>query len=154
MLSFGHVALSVSDLQKSIGFYKIYFGLCCVEKFTIKSAGLTIAILKKGDICLELFEFKKHKNLPAYRRELDSDLRTIGVKHFSFEVPRIEQFYRKLKRRLVSFATEMRVFEDGRKYFFVKDPDGILVEIMESKVTKSQSHRSNAYGQTSLPVTL
>ena len=131
-MKLGHIAISVSDLKKSVSFYRKHFGLICDEKFDIKPAGLMIALLKKGEICLELFEFKKHKRLPAYRRELDSDLRTEGVKHFCFEVPQIEQFYKKLKRSRVAFAVDMCVFEDGRKYFFIRDPDGILVEVMET----------------------
>jgi glyoxylase I family protein len=130
-MKLGHIAISVASLKRSLSFYRKYFGLVCVKKFNVKPAGLTIVLLKKNDICLELFEFKKHKGLPAYRRELDTDLRTIGVKHFSVEVSQIEKLHKQLKISRVPFATDLRVFEDGRKYFFVRDPDGVLVEIME-----------------------
>ncbi|MFA5362640.1 MAG: VOC family protein [Candidatus Omnitrophota bacterium] len=133
MMKLGHIGISVSSLKRSISFYRKYFGLVCVDKFYIKSAGLTIILLKKGDICIELFEFKKHTRLPAYHRELDTDLRTLGVKHFSLEVSQIEKFYEQLKKSRVLFAADMRVFADGRRYFFIKDPDGILVEIMEAR---------------------
>ncbi len=130
-MKLGHVAISVSSLKRSIAFYSKHFGLQCVERYHIKAAGLTIALLKRGEICLELFEFKKQRGLPAYRRDLDTDLRTIGVKHFSLEISNIEKFHKQLKQCRVPFATEMRVFGNGRRYFFVRDPDGILIEIME-----------------------
>ncbi len=69
--------------------------------------------------------------LPQYRKDLNNDLKTIGVKHFSFAVSGIEGEYKRLNRSGVKFATAMRVFDNGLKYFFIKDPDGILIEIME-----------------------
>jgi glyoxylase I family protein len=93
--------------------------------------GMTIALLRKADIKLELFMFKSRKPLPRYRQTLDRDLRTLGMKHFSVEVPNISKIFQKFKESKVSFATDLRVFDNGAQYFFIKDPDGILVEIME-----------------------
>ncbi len=33
----------------------------------------------------------------------------------------------------VRLATDIRSFDNGLRYFFLKDPDGILVEIIEAK---------------------
>ncbi len=131
MIRAGHVALSVSSLKRSVAFYRRHFGLRCTRRYRHGETGLTIALLKKGDINLELFEFKKRRLLPSYRRELDSDLRTLGVKHFSLEVSDIDAVYRKLKKARVSFAAGMGCFDDGSRYFFIRDPDGILVELMQ-----------------------
>ncbi len=127
----GHIALSVSSLKRSTAFYCKYFGLRRAEKYAHQDKGFNIAFLKKDGIALELFEFKAHKPLPLYRRGLDTDLRTLGVKHFSVEVNNIVAEYRKLKRSKVVFATDLRVSSSGARYFFIKDPDGILVEVME-----------------------
>jgi glyoxylase I family protein len=129
---FGHVGVSVSNLTRSVAFYKKHFGLRCIKKYLNKGSGLVIALLKKGDIVLELFEFKDHKPLPQYRKKLDSDLRTLGVKHFSVGVKDIKGVYRKFKLAGVIFAGPMKVFDNGCRYFFIKDPDGILVEVMEA----------------------
>jgi len=131
MLRIAHIALSISNLEKTIAFYKNNFGLKCREKLQIESAGLKIAILKKGDVSLELFEFKRHKPLPIYRKDLDSDLKTIGAKHFAFAVADIGEEYKRLKKSGVHFATDMRTLENGLRYFFIKDPDGIFIEIIE-----------------------
>jgi len=126
----GHIAISVSNINKSTHFYRKHFGFRLTEKYSNKEIGLTIALIKKGGISLELFEFKKHKKLPAYRKVLDNDLRTLGVKHFSFTPPDIEEAYKRLKKSGVKFATPIRTFDNGLNYFFIKDPDGALVEIM------------------------
>jgi|WetSurMetagenome_2_1015567.scaffolds.fasta_scaffold684798_2 glyoxylase I family protein len=126
-----HVAISVSHIQKSLVFYKKHFGFRLAKEYPHKGSGLTIAILKKHDIVLELFEFKKYKLLPKCRQTLEADLQTIGVKHFSFAVADITGAYRRFKKAGVPFACDMRVFDNGARYFFIRDPDGILVEIME-----------------------
>jgi glyoxylase I family protein len=132
-MKLAHIAISVSNLRRSIDFYSKNFGLKCHEKFQIKPLGLEIALLKNANLCLELFYFKKHKPLPTYRKDLASDLKTLGVKHFSFEVADIKRAHLRLKRAKVKLATDIRTFENGKRYFFIKDPDDILVEIMEVK---------------------
>jgi catechol 2,3-dioxygenase-like lactoylglutathione lyase family enzyme len=127
----GHIALSVSDIKRSAAFFRKYFSFRSAEKYVYKDAGLTIALLEKDDITLEFFEFKNHRSLPQYRKILDNDLHTIGVKHFSFDTKNIKGLYNRFKKTGVKFATEMRVTDGGKRYFFVKDPDGNLVELME-----------------------
>ena len=127
----GHVAISVKDLKRSIAFYQRFFGLRPFARYCFKEKGMTIAVIKNPGLALELFEFKKRKPLPLYCKSLDNDLHTIGVKHFSLVTGNIRAAYDKFKKARVKFATDMRVFSDGKRYFFIKDPDGILVEIME-----------------------
>jgi len=128
-----HIGISVGSIRRSLAFYRKHFGFRCAEKYVHKDIGMTIAVLKKDGVCLELFEFRKHKKLPAYRRNLDSDLRTLGTKHFSFAVKDIEGAYTRFRLARLCFATDMRPFDNGLRYFFIKDPDGILIEVMESK---------------------
>ncbi|MDD5775575.1 MAG: VOC family protein [Candidatus Omnitrophica bacterium] len=126
----GHIAISVGNLQRSIAFYRKFFGVRQTARYNFKDKGMVIVLLKKPGLTLELFEFKKHKSLPQYRKTLDNDLRTLGVKHFSFETNNIAAAYNKFKKARVKFAADLRGFADGRSYFFIKDPDGILIEIM------------------------
>ncbi|HOW43436.1 MAG TPA: VOC family protein [Candidatus Omnitrophota bacterium] len=131
-MKLGHIALSVANIARSAAFYKKHFGLRVSKRYSFKDKGMTIVLLKNKDMTLELFEFKKRKPLPQYRKTLDNDLHTLGVKHFSLETGNIEAAFKKFKQARVGLATDLRVFADGRKYFFLKDPDGNLVELMES----------------------
>jgi catechol 2,3-dioxygenase-like lactoylglutathione lyase family enzyme len=133
LLKTGHIALSVSNLDSSIDFYRKNFGLECTEKYSIESAGLKICVLKKDEVALELFCFENFKALPEYRKHLDTDLKTLGVKHFCLGVADIEETYNTLRKSNVELVTDIRIFENGSRYFFIKDPDGILVEVMEAK---------------------
>jgi glyoxylase I family protein len=129
-MKLGHIALSVSNIVKSVAFYSGHFGLRPYARYNFKDKGLAMVMLKKSGMTLELFEFKKHKSLPQYRKTLDHDLQTLGVKHFSLETKNITAAYNKFKKARVKFATELRVFANGKRYFFIKDPDGILIEVM------------------------
>ena len=133
MLKLAHIALSVSNINKSAHFYRKHFGFKLARKYPHKEIGLTIAVINKGDISLELFEFKKRHALPNYRKDLNNDLKTIGAKHFSFAVSDIEGEYKRLKKSGVKLATPIRIFDNGLRYFFIKDPNGILLELMEVK---------------------
>lgn len=130
-MKLAHIALSVEDLERSAGFYRRHFGLRLLKKYRFKEQGLTIALLKRDALALELFEFKEHRPLPRYRRSLEKDLRTLGVKHFAVEVRDFLGTFKKLKEARVEFASELNTFVNKKRYFFIKDPDGILVEIME-----------------------
>lgn len=64
MFKIAHIAISVSDLDKSVDFYRKGFGLECTEKYSIESAGLVVCILKRDEVALELFCFENFKALP------------------------------------------------------------------------------------------
>jgi glyoxylase I family protein len=130
-MQLGHIGLSVSNIDRSVAFYKKHFGLKVSARYSFNDKGLTMLMLKKVGLTLELFEFKKRKPLPQYRKTLNNDLHTIGVKHFSLETKNIQAAFNKFKKVRVRFATGLRVFANGKRYFFIKDPDGILIEVME-----------------------
>ena len=127
-----HIALSVSDLGKSIAFYGRLFGFKCSDVFDDKTSTFKIALLKKDQVTLELFQFQQYNPLPEYRKDLDNDLKTLGVKHFAFEVDAIEKIHRQLKNSRVEVVSGINVFHGGLRYFFIKDSDGILIELIEA----------------------
>jgi len=132
-LRIGHVAVSVSDLDRSISFYRDNFGFECAEKIHKDEEDVfEICILKKDGIVLELFCFPGFNPLPEYRRYLKSDIRTLGVKHFAFEVSDARKKYEELKDRGIELVTDIEVLDNGMKYFFIKDTDGIFIEIIEN----------------------
>jgi glyoxylase I family protein len=129
---FAHVAMSVSDLDRSVKFYSDFFDLKCQKRFRIPALNAEACFLKGGNMTLEVFTFPNAEPLPSYRKTLISDLRTIGVKHFALNVDDIEATFKALKDKRVEIATQVTLGGSGLRYFFIKDPDGILVEVIEN----------------------
>ncbi len=103
-----HVALAVSDLQKSIDWYGTNLGFKRISDYSSKN--MNIVLLEKDDSRLELFHLSDTKPLPEYHKNLLDDLAVVGTKHDS-------TFY-------------------GGKYVVFKDCDGILIELFEKDSVK------------------
>ena len=126
-----HIALSVSNLERSIEFYSS-FGFNRVGGWKPDDATLEIVNLRNGNMLLELFCYTSSKPLPEHSKDLWQDLPVVGVKHFGLQVASIDEAKRDLQAKGLDILHE-DINEDrsGANYFFVKDPDGILVEIIE-----------------------
>ena len=122
-----HIAISVSNIEKSQEFYSI-FG--AKEVASYETEELKIKHLLVGDIILELFAFKdfvRKENL-----DLWEDLKITGVKHVAFQVKDIKKAKEFLiEKGIADKNTEIKVGRTGILYFFIKDPDGNFVEIVE-----------------------
>lgn len=128
-----HIAISVSNIDKSIYFYKKVFGFNCTKRFYIESLGAEACFLENGNFVIEVFNFMDFKPLPDFKKSLLTDLKVLGVKHFAFKVKNIQKTYEYIKNLKVEIATNITVGGSGLRYFFIKDPDGILIELIEKK---------------------
>lgn len=127
-----HVALSVANIEKSKEFYG-KFGFNEFANWESPDGKIKIKHLKLHDTFLELFAFKDYKPSYTSAHELSTDLPVIGVKHFALVVDSInsaKEFVEKL-----NIATDIKITKGktGVVYFFIKDPDGILLEFLEDK---------------------
>ena len=83
---------------------------------------------------MELFCYKDHQSAPATIHATATDLPVIGTKHFGLKVDSIEMAREDLAGKgMVDKDVEIKQGRTGPRYFFVEDPDGILVEISEDK---------------------
>ncbi len=121
-----HIAVSVTDLDKSIKFYIENLGFRFVKTYTKKEWNGKAALLKQKGIELELFNFNKCiKNKDPF-----SDLTVIGIKHIAFKVKNVEKEYKRLKSRNVT-VSKPKNGVTCRKFCFATDPDGIQIELYE-----------------------
>ncbi len=129
MFSFNHVTISVKNLKESIKFYN-FFGFEVKKEF--HNADVDIVLLRNGDAVLELFHYEDNYELPEHSKNLGVDLKTIGNKHFGLGVENIEQAKQKIEKNGI-YTEQIDIIQGrlGKPYFFVKDPDGILLEIIE-----------------------
>ncbi|MCL5667175.1 MAG: VOC family protein [Patescibacteria group bacterium] len=128
---FHHIAISVSDLEKSSHWYKEMFGFEELGIFERKDLDVRFKHLKLGSLILEIFQSNNFQSLPEYRKELKDDLAVVGVKHFGIGVKDAQNAYLDLKGKGVEFTTELLTGASGMNYAFLKDPDGILIELSE-----------------------
>ncbi len=126
-----HVALSVSDIRKSERFYEC-FGFRKAAEYISENESLHILHLKKDSFIIELFSFRDY--IPSERYPLWKDLKILGYRHIAFKVEDIYTAKEKLiKKGLISPNAEIKKGRTGILYFFLTDPDGNLVEIVEDK---------------------
>ncbi|MFH1781646.1 MAG: VOC family protein [Patescibacteria group bacterium] len=123
-----HLAISIKDLEKSVSFYAKYFDFKDIQRFTKTEWEGEAAILDLYGFKLEIFQF--HNAID--KKDDLSNLEVIGLKHISIEVDDVESKYIELKEKGIDIDKP----EKGTTcawFCFLRDPDGIPIELYESK---------------------
>ncbi|MBN9622879.1 MAG: VOC family protein [Actinobacteria bacterium] len=142
MANIHHTGFTVSDLDRAVEFYRGGFG--CEELLRGELAGpevekavavpgavLRTALLKAGNVMIELLEYQAPDGQPFSLRNNDT-----GAAHLCFTVEDIDEVF----ARLVAGGAEplWRPSERapdgqavGTRFAYLRDPDGITVEILE-----------------------
>lgn len=120
-----HIALIVSDYEKSKHFYTEMLGLEIIQETyreTRDSFKLDLAL--DGQYTIELFSFPDYVVRPSYPEAL-------GLRHLAFEVDDLQLAKLELhKKNIVSES--IRTDENtGKRFLFFSDPDGLPIEFYE-----------------------
>lgn len=120
-----HVSLVVSDIEESLKFYSI---LGFLDKFMYSEEDGSVEIhhLKNQNFIVELFRYKN-----SNKRKVKQNNIEIGVEHFSMQVGDINSAYKELCQKNVNILTPITIGRTGINYFFICDPDGNKIEIVE-----------------------
>jgi glyoxylase I family protein len=127
-----HVALTVGVLDASLAFYAS-FGFHELFRWEADDESLTICHLglSKGQPMLELFAYREAASGSTSAESLDADLKQLGVRHFALSVPSIASAYADVQAAGIIPDGPVRVGRTGISYFFVRDPDGNYVEVVQ-----------------------
>ena len=127
-----HLGVFTSNPQNLIKFYTEKLGFeegetklvseDLMEKIFGIPSTCTLTKLRLGQSILEIIT---PQNLNLKRRESDIS----GYNHWALEVADKNKFCQELRQKGV---TILQVEREGRKIFFVEDPEGNLIEIYES----------------------
>ena len=137
--SFSHCGITVSDFNKAVRFYwdvfrcplvgvadtppdrvRDFFGVDA-DRPTCKIGWIRVP----GGAVLEIFEFQPNQS-PA-----DILWNRVGLTHISFNVRNIQKWYDYLVRKGVECVGQPERSPRGHTFFFVKDFDGNLIELMD-----------------------
>ncbi len=129
MFNFNHVTISVDNLENTLKFYK-KFGFEKHKEY--HDENVDIVMLKLENMILEIFHYQKKNALPEHSKNLGVDLQTIGNKHFGLGVKNIMEAKKFVENNKLNDG-EITINKGrlGKPYFFIKDPNGILMEIIE-----------------------
>lgn len=136
MFNIAHVTISVTNIEKTLEFYK-QFGFKEFKAWNAEDNSLKIRMLKLNDMLLEIFCYKNYSNLPDTATSTATDLPVLGTKHFALGVTNIEKAKNWVINNKLADEIVINVGRLGKPYFFIKDPDGILVEIIENEIPKA-----------------
>jgi catechol 2,3-dioxygenase-like lactoylglutathione lyase family enzyme len=134
-----HVAISVSDIDRSIAFYTEALGMeLTVAPFTLAQPDLEeimdteqldgrMCLVSGGGVTLELFEFVSPRPAPP----ADPFISRRGFTHFGFTVDDIEAEHARLSARGVKFLSRIMTFQPTYRAVYGKDPDGNVFELLQ-----------------------
>ena len=137
--SFGHTALSVSDMDRSLEFYRDLFGMEVAMDIDISDdriakvigvpgAKCRIVHLKLGGHILELFHYTgvRGENKGHSMQQYD-----FGLTHLGFEVDDFHKHMEEMKARDVEFLGDPLAFRPNVWIAYFRGPDGEVCEFRQ-----------------------
>lgn len=131
MFSINHVAISVTNIERSVEFYRM-FGFKEIKSWKAEDDSIKIKMLKLKDTVLEIFCYKECIELPESAKKTATDLPILGTKHFALGVQDIQKAKEFVVQKDICKNVDIKTGRLGKKYFFINDPDEILLEIIEN----------------------
>jgi catechol 2,3-dioxygenase-like lactoylglutathione lyase family enzyme len=145
--SVNHTSFTVSDLDRSVSFYRDLLGMGLislagrdpgfVEKITgIPGANVKVAYLQAPGHRLELIQYFSPSG-----KKLDLQTNNVGCAHVGFNVDDLPRMYAELKAKGVQFKSAPQEVpagpNKGTKAVYFMDPDGLPLELLQTPVVKA-----------------
>jgi glyoxylase I family protein len=145
---FDHMAVTVSDIDRSLVFYRDLLGLREMERHLLKGENIEILMGKKG-VVLQVVRLAGQEDdnvLIDLQQYVSPKGKVSGAKlgdtahtHFGLRVKDLDSAYKRLSAKGVKFVSKPVVFKldfGTVKVVFVQDPDGAIVELTETVLDK------------------
>ncbi len=128
-----HIGIMTNDLHYSVEFYTDVLGFSVSRKIEVAEAGLSAVFVEKEGSKIELMKYRG-KNVPKRSEvaKLKIGASSIPINdHITFSVDDIETTVTEFKDKGVIFDLEPVELEGGMKLASFKDPNGVLIELVE-----------------------
>lgn len=136
-LSAHHVGITVTDLEETLAFYRDVLGLPVVDRFGVGGEAFSDAVgvdgasadfahLEADGTRIELVEYD-----PEAQGSPAAELNRPGATHVGLSVDDLEAFHETLPEDVPTISAP-RTTESGTTIMFLRDPEGNLIELLES----------------------
>lgn len=136
-LSAHHVGVTVVDLDRMVAFYSDVLGLDELDRFTVSGPAFADAVAVDGatgrfahldgdGVRIELVEYA-----PQGPDTTGDAINRPGATHIALAVDDLDAFHADLDPD-VETLSDPRTTESGTRILFVRDPEGNLVEVLET----------------------
>ena len=124
-----HGGISVPDLEASIRWFIEVLDFEVERRFEIATIPCKVAMMRRGELRVELFEVSDCNALPPERREPDLDVRTNGNKHLAFAIRNVDPVAEELRHRGADVVWVKRLPHGAN--IFIRDNAGNLIEFVQ-----------------------
>ena len=138
-----HVSITVSDMNRSLEFYRDLIGLKEVERHLLEGEGIS-KMAAKDNVVMQVvrliapetegIEIDLQQYVDGGGTVSDAKLGDVGHSHICFGVPNLADAYATLTQKGVEFVSEPVSFDLEWAIVhvvFFKDPDGYVLELMQ-----------------------
>ena len=135
-----HVCIVVSDIERSIQFYRDLLGLELLVSKEVNSPGFSNGVginnarakvamfkLQGENTLIELFEYIDPRSDYVGKKPAN----TVPLGHIAFGVSDIDEIYKKLLSSGVEFVSSPQEVFDGVRFCYFRDPDGAFIELID-----------------------
>jgi lactoylglutathione lyase/glyoxylase I family protein len=147
-----HFSYTVGDIDRSVEFYA-RLGFRPINRYSeagphvdigaaTENADMDIQLMRHGENgpMLELIRYTRHD---ANRAARNSE---VGSAHMGFVVGDMAAAYEALKAAGVQFLSEPNTDQYGESWVYMRDPDGIPVELMQPSPDSARAGAGDARG--------
>lgn len=124
LVGIGHVALKVSDVERSLAFYRDRLGFAEMMRLHRDDGSLWLVYLRVTDTqFVEIFPEGEGDRAPGRERT--------AINHFCLECNDLEATAAALRAAGLTLTVEPKMGADGNRQCWIDDPDGNRIEFMQ-----------------------
>lgn len=138
--SIDHINIVVENLKEVTNFFTEVLGFSATEPFPLQGDWIDNVVKLEGVeaefVILELTGESTKIELLKYHQPASNEKNPrlangLGFRHIAFNVSEIEDLYSKLSQKEVEIFSEIFIYNNKKKLFYIYGPENIILEFAE-----------------------
>jgi catechol 2,3-dioxygenase-like lactoylglutathione lyase family enzyme len=136
-IRFNHVSISVADFDAQVAWYQKALGFTeVIEQYELSEPPVRTSVLQAPGIRIELIQRGGSERTGEYNDPLDMT-RSQGYGHWAVNVDDLDASFTWLLRAgAYEVWSPAEAVAPGERFAYVKDPEGNLIELIQSRLDK------------------